>query len=187
MSKIYALFDFELNQKKGLTIEEFIKRANEKDAIYLQYRDKVNSQTKKTQQIKKLREQWSGVLLVNDDIDLVAYCDGLHLGQEDFFRFSADKKVAVLKIREIIKDKILGLSTHNEDEVKEANSLDLNYIGLGAYRDTKTKDVSTLLGSSISLIAKNSRHKVAAIGGVKRSDKIKHIDFLVLGSDIYED
>ncbi len=187
MSKIYALFDFELNQKKALTIEEFVKRANKKEAIYLQYRDKVNSQAKKIENIKKLRELWGGVLLVNDDIDLVAYCDGLHLGQEDFFRFSPDKKTAVLKIREIIENKILGLSTHNEDEVKEANSLNINYIGLGAYRDTNTKDVSTLLGETISIIAKKSKHKVAAIGGVKSDDKIKYIDFLVLGSDIYED
>ncbi len=187
MSKIYALFDFELNQKKGLTIEEFVKRANKKEAIYIQYRDKVNLQTKKIEHIKRLKGLWKGVLLVNDDIDLVVYCDGLHLGQEDFFRFAQDKKIAVKKIREIIGDKILGLSTHNEDEVKEANSLDIDYIGLGAYRDTSTKDVQTLLGESISTIAKNSKHKVAAIGGVKSSDKIKHIDFLVLGSDIYED
>ncbi len=187
MSQIYALFDFELNQKKGLTIEEFVKRAKKKEALYLQYRDKINSQTKKIKQIKKLRELWAGVLLVNDDIDLVVHCDGLHLGQEDFFKFSSDKKIAVKKIRKIIGDKILGLSTHNKNEVKEANSLDINYIGLGAYRDTNTKDVLVTLGSSISAIAKNSIHKVAAIGGVKSSDKIKHIDFLVLGSDIYED
>ena len=187
MSEIYALFDFELNQKKGLKLEEFVLRAARKNANYLQYRDKINPQNIKIKNIKKLRKLWSGVLIVNDDISLVQFCDGLHLGQDDISFFASDKKEAVKKVREVIKDKILGLSTHDAREIKEANFLKLDYIGLGAYRDTSTKDVSNVLGESLSELAKISKHKVAAIGGVKNSDEIEHVDFLVLGSDIYED
>jgi thiamine-phosphate pyrophosphorylase len=187
MHKIYALFDFELNQKKGLSIESFIKQVNKVDAYYLQYRDKVNPIEIKIKNLKKIRELWSGLLIVNDDLSLVKYCDGLHLGQEDILKISSKKEEAVREIRLKIKDKILGLSTHNKEEVLEANSLDLDYIGLGAYRDTTTKDVSSVLGERLSYIASFSKHKVAAIGGVKKSDIIKNINFLVLGSDIYED
>ncbi len=187
MHKIYALFDYELNQKMGFEFEEFVSLAYKKGASYLQYRDKINSKSIKKRNIKKLRELWSGILIVNDDINLVQYCDGLHVGQKDISLLSLDKKEAVMKIRDKIGDKILGLSTHNSTEIKEANSLDLDYIGLGAYRDSQTKDVSIVLGSTLGDIAKKSQHKVAAIGGVRCDDIIEGVDFLVLGLNIYED
>jgi len=187
MHKIYALFDFELNQKKGQSIESFVKLANKTDAVYLQYRDKVNTQKIKIDNLKKIKELWSGILIVNDDISLIDYCDGLHLGQDDILEFSSSKEEAIKKIRTKIKDKILGLSTHNKEEILEANTLDLNYVGLGAYRNTSTKEVTNVLGERLSYIASFSKHKVVAIGGVKKSDHIENVDFLVLGSDIYED
>ena len=187
MHKIYALFDFELNQKKGQSIESFIKLAYKADAVYLQYRDKVNSTKTKIENLKKIKQLWSGILIVNDDITLIDYCDGLHLGQEDISKFSTCKEEAVKKIRTKIEDKVLGLSTHNKEEILEANTLDLDYIGLGAYRDTSTKEVTNVLGERLSYIASFSKHNVAAIGGVKKSDRIENVDFLVLGSDIYED
>ena len=187
MHKIYALFDAQLHQNKGLSFEAFIEKIDRKNATYLQYRDKVNPQDIKIQNLKKLRKLYTGVLLVNDDISLVCYCDGLHVGQEDIEKFSHDKKEAVAKIREEIGAKILGLSTHNIKEVEEANELNIDYIGLGAYRDTTTKDVSQVLGDKLSSIASHSKHEVAAIGGVKFDDNIQHVTFLVLGSNIYED
>ncbi len=187
MHKIYALFDFELNQKKGLSLEAFASLANRKKAVYLQYRDKVNSQKTKTENLKILRTVYNGKLIINDNISLIDYCDGLHVGQEDLYAFSKDPLKAVGLIRKTIGDKLLGLSTHNIEEIIVANSLELDYIGLGAFRDTSTKDVSMVLGKSLSKVAFYSKHKVAAIGGVRVDDKIKHVDFLVLGSNIYED
>jgi len=62
--------------------------------------------------------------------------------------------------------------------------MDLNYIGLGAYRDTKTKkDISSVLGDSLDLIAAKSNHLVAAIGGVKLSNEF-NTKYKVIGSDI---
>ena len=90
-------------------------------------------------------------------------------------------------IRLKIKDKLLGLSTHNELEILEANDLPLDMIGLGAYKNTSTKDVSTILGSKISYLAKISKHPVCAIGGVKVDDIIENIRFNVVGSGFYED
>ncbi len=187
MHKIYALFDFELNQKKRLSLEAFASLANRKKAIYLQYRDKVNSQKIKIENLKILQSAYHGKLIINDDISLIDYCDGLHVGQEDLYTFSKDPLKAIELIRKTIGDKLLGLSTHNVEEIMTANSLKIDYIGLGAFRDTSTKDVSMVLGKSLSEVASYSKHKVAAIGGVRIDDKIKHVDFLVLGSNIYED
>lgn len=60
-------------------------------------------------------------------------------------------------------------------------------IGLGAYKATNTKDVSTVLGDKISYLAKMSIHPVCAIGSVKCDDNIENIHFNVVGSGLYED
>ena len=84
------------------------------------------------------------------------------------------------------KDKLLGISTHNEDEVLEANNLDLNYIGLGAYKNTTTKDVPNILGNSLDAIAGKSKHFVGAIGGVGLDDKFQNVTYHVIGSGLLE-
>ena len=93
---------------------------------------------------------------------------------------------AVKILRNVIKqDKILGISTHNEAEVLQANEMDLNYIGLGAFRDTGTKkDISTVIGNKLDDIALKSKHLVGAIGGVKRDDKFTHVAYHVIGSGL---
>ena len=80
----------------------------------------------------------------------------------------------------------MGLSTHNEKEILEANNLDLDMIGLGAYRITTTKDVNVMLGNKISYLAKISKHPVCAIGGVKIAESIANISFNVVGSNLYD-
>jgi len=82
-----------------------------------------------------------------------------------------------------LKNKIVGLSTHNKEEIIKANKLPLNYIGLGAYRPTSTKNTSNILGKKIIELIKYSYHPVAIIGGVKIYDKIP-AKFKVVGSDI---
>ena len=63
----------------------------------------------------------------------------------------------------------------------------LDMIGLGAYKNTSTKDVSTILGSKISYLAKISKHPVCAIGGVQVDDIIENIRFNVVGSGFFNE
>lgn len=184
--QIYALLDVALNDQKGVTFEEFIRLALDKQATILQYRDKTNNLKTKIDNIQKLRSIWPNRLIANDSIELVQYCDGIHVGQEDLLAIDNDKKEAIQKIREQIGQKIIGISTHNIEEVVASNSLEIDYIGLGAYRNTTTKEINYLLGDSLSYIASFAKHPVAAIGGVKASDMIPHVTYLVLGSAMYE-
>ena len=78
---------------------------------------------------------------------------------------------------------IVGLSTHNKEEILIANSFPLSYIGLGAYRSTSTKYTNNILGEKIINLVKYSHHPVAIIGGVKIYDKIP-TKFKVIGSGI---
>jgi thiamine-phosphate pyrophosphorylase len=185
--KIYALFDFALNEAKGYDLDRFLHLPKVQEAEILQYRDKVNSQAVKRENILYLKRGFKGKLIANDDVELALLVDGLHVGQEDLLRYETDPLKAAVKLREILEDRILGLSTHNEEEISEANKMPLDYIGLGAYRNTSTKSVTNILGERLSILAASSSHPVAAIGGVKKCDNIAHVSYLVLGSDLYED
>jgi len=185
--QLYALCDQELLDRHNITIEKFVQICKEHNAKIIQYRNKSSDILTIKSQLILLRQLFDGYLIINDAYDLVEYCDGVHMGQEDLKEIDKDITKAVNIVREIIgRDKILGISTHNEEEIKVANSLDLNYIGLGAYRATSTKNVSNILGDRLDKIAELSSHDVAAIGGVRLSDSFLHVKYLVIGSGLLE-
>jgi len=189
MSKIYALCDKYLLDFYRFEIDDFVKMAKFYNAVFIQYRDKKSSFEEKKENIKRLKRLSDIPIIVNDYLDLVQFADGLHIGQEDIlniiesFGFNS-KYEAVNGLRKIIGKKILGLSTHNEEEIKEANILDLTYIGLGAFRNTSTKDIKNIVGEKIVKLSKLSKHPVAAIGGVRVYDNLD-TDFKVIGSDLF--
>lgn len=184
--RLYALCDQDLLDNKGLSLEDFIDIAKQKNAEIVQYRNKNADVAFIKQQLIKIRKIYDGFLIVNDAYELIEFCDGVHVGQEDLTAIDKDIFTAVKILRSVIKkDKILGISTHNEQEVLQANKMDLNYIGLGAYRNTNTKNnVSTILGQRLDEIASKSKHPVAAIGGVQESDKFAHVTYHVIGSGL---
>lgn len=184
--RLYALCDQDLLNKKGLSLEDFINIAKQKNAEIIQYRSKNSDVAFIKQQLIKIRGLYDGFLIVNDAYELVEFCDGVHVGQDDLRAIDKDIFTAAKILREVInKDKILGLSTHNKEEVLQANMMDLNYIGLGAYRNTDTKNnVSSVIGEKLDDIASLSKHYVAAIGGVKESDRFVHVTYHVMGSGL---
>jgi len=133
-----------------------------------------------------IREYYDGKLIINDSIDLITYADGLHVGQEDIRKYSDDLIEAVSMIRQKIGSKLLGLSTHDKDEILEANDLDLDYIGLGAYRATNTKSEAHVGGKALIEAASYSKHPVGIIGGVRMYDEFEEpIIYKVIGSGLY--
>ncbi len=183
--RLYALCDQELLDRANLSLNDFVSIAKKYGAEVIQYRNKTSDISFIKQQLIQLRQLFEGFLIVNDAFELSSFCDGVHIGQEDLQKIDTDLKKAVKILKEVIgKDKLLGLSTHNKDEILEANELDLNYIGLGAYRSTSTKDVSHILGDELDKIAAFSKHPVAAIGGVSLDDKFKNVTYYVIGSGL---
>ena len=182
--QLYALCDQDTLDRTNTSIESFIDVALKHDATYLQYRNKNANVGLVKKNLLFIRERFPYTLIINDYIELVEFCDGLHLGQEDLLKFGETSYEAINSVKAIIGDKRLGISTHNKKEVLEANEFDLDNIGLGAYRATTTKDVDNILGNTLDDIASLSFHKVAAIGGVKLSDTFKHVTFKVVCSDL---
>jgi len=184
---LYVLCDYETLFKKNITLEKFVDLCKKNDVKLVQYRDKISSLQEQKNNLLYLKSQLNVPIIINDKIELIEFADGLHLGQEDFSKIHNDKKIAIKLVKAKIKDKLLGLSTHNEIEILEANELPLDMIGLGAYRNTNTKDVSSIIGSKISYLAKISKHPVCAIGGVKMNDIIENVRFNVIGSGFFNE
>jgi len=202
---IYALLDWDTLKKHNISIKEFCKTAKGLKAKILQYRDKNSSLEEKTARLNEIKKHWKKPLIINDTVELLPLCEGIHIGQEDLTllckKFNLNKYDVIKKLRtgELSEWKInkkfkikklnkhrpfiVGLSTHNKEEILQANKLPLNYIGLGAYRPTSTKQTDNIIGEKVIDLIKFSNHPVAVIGGVKIYDKIPS-KFKVIGSDI---
>ncbi len=104
----------------------------------------------------------SGVaLIIDDEIDvaLSVHADGVHLGQDDL-----PLKLA----RALSKDLIIGVSTHNEDEIREAEKGGATYINIGPIFRTNTKSLSIEpLGLDFLNNIKTSL-PFSVMGGIKR-------------------
>ena len=188
---IYALCDYELLVNGGISLNEFIKICTSLDVPLIQYRDKINTTPYKKKNLIFLKEHSNISIIINDNIELIQYANGLHLGQEDLKNLTKknglkNSSLFLKALRKKYPYKILGLSTHNEMEILQANALPLDYIGLGTYRNTLTKNISTNpLGQRLSYLAKISKHPVCAIGGVRVDDVIDNISYNVIGSNLY--
>ena len=181
---LYVLCDYETLLKKNITLENFLEILKKYDVKLLQYRDKVSDLELQKQNLIFLKQNLNIPIIVNDKVELIDYADGLHVGQDDVLKIHKDKKLAIKLLRKRVKNKLLGLSTHNELEILEANNFELDMIGLGAYKATNTKDISNILGEKLQYLAKISKHTVCAIGGVKVDDIIKNTKFNCVGSAI---
>ncbi len=101
-----------------------------------QYRDKQATMKEAYAQALALRQAATAVgatLLINDrcDLALAVKADGVHLGQED---------LPLADARQLLgPEKIIGLSTHNPEQVREAVALQPDYIGFGPIFSTATK------------------------------------------------
>ncbi|MDD2400358.1 MAG: thiamine phosphate synthase [Sulfurovum sp.] len=183
---IYALIDKETLLSKRVSLPALLHHIRSLDVPILQYRNKTGSTEEKKEDLLTIRKMYQGILIVNDTIELIDYADGLHTGQEDMRLYSEMPHEAIGQIRRQIGSKILGLSTHNKEEILEANTLDLDYIGLGAYRATGTKKEAKVSGEMLLEIAKYSKHPVGIIGGVRLEDAFEApIVYKVIGSDLY--
>jgi thiamine-phosphate pyrophosphorylase len=112
--------------------------------------------------LKKLLLPKDVPLIINDRIDiaLAAKADGIHIGQSD---------IPYDKAREILgAEAIIGLSIDTDEQLREADASDVDYLGLGPVFATKTKpDHSAPLGlDGFATRRALTRHPTVAIGSV---------------------
>lgn len=136
----------------------------------LQLRHKNASDRRLLRLAQALVEKTRGVgafFVVNDrlDIALLAGADGVHLGQTDLSVANARRVVARLRPD---ADFVIGLSTHDLDEVRKGTAAGADYLGFGAVFSTTSKAVGPEQGTRRLAEAVNAagRTPVVAIGGV---------------------
>ena len=135
-------------------------------------------------QIKTLCKPLQAQFLVNDRVDmaLATGANGVHLGQDDLPVSTARKLLG--------PQAIIGLSTHNQQQFKAAQSEDINYVAIGPIFPTSTKkNIWDPIGlTALTEIITHSHHPVVAIGGIsleKASDVWKAgADSVAVISDI---
>ncbi len=118
--------------------------------------------------LKNLLDSNNIPLIVNDHVDLCLQLDaaGVHLGQSDEEPLEARAKLG--------PQKIIGLSVNTMAQIEEANTLPLDYIGVGAIFHTQNKsDVETIWGlEGLKKASIMSSHPIVAIGGVTPSNAL---------------
>jgi thiamine-phosphate pyrophosphorylase len=128
---------------KGRDPVEIVMAQIRGGADVIQLREKEMSKKGRLELGEKIRDltRQEGVLfIVNDDVDLalILDADGVHLGQDD---------IPIKAARPLMKDKIIGVSTHSLEQVREAISSGADYIGVGPIFETVTKnDREALVG-----------------------------------------
>ncbi len=110
---------------------------------------------------RRLCDTYSALFIVNDDPDLARSCDadGVHVGQDD---------ASVEAAREALgPDAIIGLSTHSEQQIDDANGRAIDYFSAGPIWETPTKPGRPSVGLElVSHAAEVATHPFFAIGGI---------------------
>ena len=106
----------------------------------LQYRNKSGNARQMLEQARELKRRVGGrmKLIMNDraDLCLAARFDGLHIGQDDLSPESARR---IIGVEFQGKPRLLGVSTHNPDQLAEADKTSADYLAIGPVFATSSK------------------------------------------------
>ena len=96
------------------------------------------------------------------DAALIAQADGVHLGQED---------IPLPDARRIAPDLLIGVSTHNADEIRRAQDEGCSYLNIGPIYPTQTKHLAcSFLGlNTLKSLIPLVRVPFSVMGGIKDS------------------
>lgn len=134
LPKLYPITDARLS---GLSHAEQVRRLSAGGATFLQLREKHLAPREfylEAEEALRVARSLGVRLIINDrvDIALALQADGVHLGQDDLPPEAARR---LLGSRAII-----GFSTHNLEQAREAARLPIDYIAIGPLFPTSSKD-----------------------------------------------
>jgi thiamine-phosphate pyrophosphorylase len=134
----------------------------------IQYRNKSGNACQMLEDARELRLRLgkSVRLIMNDRVDLalVAGFEGVHVGQDD---------LSVEGARKVIGETLgLGVSTHNPEQVREADQTSADYIAVGPVFGTASKaKPDPVIGlEGVRRARELTRKPLVAIGGITREN-----------------
>lgn len=112
-------------------------------------------------QVVELGQRLKVPVIINDSVEvmLAAEASGVHLGQDD---------MSVADARQLLgENKLIGLSTHDLEQLEDAALSGANYVGFGPVFATKTKGYTEGLGvEKLTTAALLAQVPILAIGGI---------------------
>ena len=140
----------------------------------LQYRNKSGNARQMLDEARELRTRLgTGVKLIMDDradLCLAAKYDGLHVGQDDLSPEAARRIIG--------STRWLGVSTHNPEQLAEADRTSADYLAIGPVFATSSKaDPDPVVGlEGVRRARELTRKPLVAIGGITRANARSVID-----------
>lgn len=174
VSPLYPILDFPCFANTADPMAAMLSYADEllkNGATILQYRDKLSAPMHFLSNARELRRLTlnRSTFIINDRADLALACDadGVHLGQDDL------SPAAARRIFDEVKDgkiRIIGFSTHNLTQVKEADVMPIDYLAIGPVFATASKaKPDPVIGLEGVRQARAATQKpLIAIGGITR-------------------
>jgi thiamine-phosphate pyrophosphorylase len=194
MHRFYAIIDRATLDARNIPVTEFASELRDAGVTLLQYRDKENGPQEILWAAEQISAVFKGVdatLILNDRADMAALAGwGVHVGQEDLS--PADAKVLLRRDRRFpsgmttrkttaaIKTTaaVIGVSTHNEEQVIAADRSEADYIAVGPVFATATKEnASPVVGlEGVRRARALTQKPIVAIGGITRENAHSVID-----------
>ena len=175
--KLYLVTDRGLAGERS--IEDIVKEAVEGGVTMVQLREKdiaTRDFIALALRLKDVLKPYGVPLIINDRVDvaLASGAEGVHIGQSDMPYAIARKLLG--------PSKIIGLSVENFEQIEEANSLDVDYIGVSPVFATPTKtDTAEPFGlDGLRKAVRMSVHPTVAIGGMNERTAA---DVMACGTD----
>jgi thiamine-phosphate pyrophosphorylase len=140
----------------------------------LQYRNKSGDAREMLDHARELKRRVSSAtkLIMNDraDLCLAADFDGIHVGQDDLSPESVRKIIG--------PERWLGVSTHNPEQLAEADKTSADYLAIGPVFSTSSKDKpDPVVGlDGVRRARTLTRKPLVAIGGITRANAASVID-----------
>jgi thiamine-phosphate pyrophosphorylase len=140
----------------------------------LQYRNKSGNARVMLDQARELKKHLGSSvrLIMNDraDLCLAAGFDGVHVGQDD---------LSPEAVRAIIgPERWLGVSTHNPEQLREADLTSADYLAIGPVFATSSKErPDPVVGlEGVRRARSLTRKPLVAIGGITRANAVSVIE-----------
>ena len=178
LPRLYPILDTASLEKRAFPMVEAAEAMIEGGAGILQFRHKGFYSRRvfdEARQVGELCRQFGALWVVNDRADIAKMIEaGLHLGQEDLPPEAARRIMGA--------GAIIGLSTHNTEQIRVARVEPVDYLALGPVFATGSKErPDPLVGvEGVRKWRKLTDRPLVAIGGITRENAA---DVLAAGAD----
>jgi len=167
LPRFYPIIDTAWLSHLGIEPRRFAEMLAHAGVQIAQYRHKGDFTREKfseAEEVGKILQSAGVQYILNDRVDIAMMlgADGVHLGQDDLPPSAA---------RRIAGDRLLiGYSTHNSSQLREADNEPVDYLAIGPIFATSSKqNPDPVVGTGeLARIRKLSSKPLVAIGGITR-------------------